>query len=113
MSINVKALKVSLLCSLSLATLFGLMSLVLYFGEWGRLVLVTLFGVFIGLVAAPELEPKAFKKAWVLQLGSAVIVGLLVGLIFDLNNENIVAAILIAGFIGWAAPYWIKYVPIP
>jgi hypothetical protein len=113
MSINVKALKISMLCSLSFSALFGLVSLVLYFGEWERLLLVCLFGFFIGFVAAPEFEPKAFKKAWLLQLSGGVIAGLLVGLIFGLNNENIVAVALIGGFIGWTAPYWIKHVPIP
>lgn len=108
-----KALKISMLFSLSFSTFFGLVSLVLYFGEWERLLLLCLLGFFIGFVAAPEFEPNAFKKAWLLQLSGGAIAGLLVGLIFVLNSENILALVLIGGFIGWAAPYWIKHVPIP
>ena len=110
---RVKALKVSVICGLGGALIFAAFSLVFYFGEWARLALVFVMGLFIGLIAAPELEPKAFKMAWLYQLGSGVVAGLLVGLAFNLGAETIMLTTLLGGLLGWSAPFWVKHVPIP
>jgi hypothetical protein len=108
-----KALKVSAICSFGFALLFAAFSLVFYFGDWPRLGFVFFTGLFVGLVAAPEIEPKAFKRAWLFQLGSGVASGVLVTLAFHLSAEAITLGALIGGLLGWSAPFWAKHVPIP
>jgi len=95
------------------ALVFSGFSLVFYFGDWSRLILVGCFGLFVGFLAAPELAPKAFKKAWAIQLICGAIAGAIVGVVFSLNNTDIVSASIIGGFIGWSANLWVKHVPIP
>jgi hypothetical protein len=92
---------------------FAIVSLIFYFGDWDRLAAVTLMGLFIGLVAAPEFEPKAFKKAWIWQLVSASVFGGLFGYVFSGDSEVIIACIIIFGFLGVTASYWVKHVQVP
>ena len=113
MRINFKALQIALICSLGLASLFGLFSLTFYFGNWSRLAFVSSLGIFIGLVAAPEFEPKAFKSAWVFQLCSGSVSGLLVGFTLDMDPTNMAASVAIGALFGGTASFWVKHVPIP
>ena len=113
MCINSKAAKIALVCSLGLASLFGLFSLIFYFGNWSRLAFVSSLGLFIGLVAAPEFEPKAFKSAWVLQLASGLALGLVAGFGLKMDPSNMVASVAIGGFLGFTASFWVKHVPVP
>ena len=100
--------------SISFVTvLFAIVSLIFYFGDWGRLAAVTLMGLFIGLVAAPEFEPKAFKRAWLWQLVSASVFGGLFGYVFSGDLEIIIACTIIFGFLGITASYWVKHVQVP
>ena len=110
---KLKGIKVSIYSGLFFAVLFGAISLIFYFGEWSRFFLVSSFGLFVGLVAAPEFEPRAFKKAWLFQLVNGIIAGVLIGLVLGLSQENIFAIAIIGGFVGWSAPYWVKHVQIP
>jgi hypothetical protein len=49
-----RALRILAISSLGFAGFFGLLSLTLYFGDWDRLLIVVAFGLFFGLVAAPN-----------------------------------------------------------
>lgn len=113
MNTKLKALKLTAICGLGSGMLFAVFSLVFHFGDWRRLILVFGIGVFVGLVGAPEIEPKAFKKAWLLQLVSGVLAGVLVSLAFNLSTEATAVAALLGGLLGWSAPFWVKYIPIP
>jgi hypothetical protein len=108
-----KALKVSAICSIGFALLFAAFSLVFYLGDWPRFVFVFCTGLFVGLVAAPEFEPSAFKMAWLFQLGSGVAAGTLVALAYQADAETIGVAALLGGVLGWSAPFWAKHVQIP
>ena len=68
-------LKVLCFSGIAFSLVFSGFSLVFYFGDWSRLILVACFGLFIGFLAAPEFAPKAFKKAWVIQLICGAIAG--------------------------------------
>ncbi|MCU7960819.1 MAG: hypothetical protein KZQ58_12665 [gamma proteobacterium symbiont of Bathyaustriella thionipta] len=113
MNRNTTALKISAFCSLGLAFVFGLFSLVFYYADWHRLLLVSLLGFFLGLMAAPELQPKAFKRAGLLQVSSGFSAGMVFGYWFQLQPETIWLAALSGAFLGWLAPLWIKYLSIP
>ena len=93
--------------------LFAVVSVLFYYGDWVRLLSVTLMGVFIGLVAAPEIEPKAFKMGWVWQLVSGGVFGGLLGFVFSGNNQVIAASLIIFSFIGVTASYWVKHIQVP
>lgn len=108
-----KQLKILFLCGIGFALVFSCFSLVFYFGDWPRLTLVGSFGLFFGFVAAPEFEPKAFKKAWVIQSVCGVIAGGIMGFVFSLNDTDIASVSIIGGFIGGTANLWVKHVPIP
>ena len=103
----------ALLCGLSFSCAFGLISLVFYFGEWERLLFVSLFGFFIGLIAAPEIDKQAFPKPAIFQVLSGLMAGLVIGVAFSLDTDKIMFLAILGGVLGWLAPYWIKYVQIP
>jgi len=108
-----KATRIILISSCGFSSMFGVSSLLFYFGDWTRFLAVTLLGFFIGLIAAPEIEPKAFTLAWLLQLCSGMLAGGVGGWLFQLTFESIAVSIVIGGFVGWLAPFWVKHVSIP
>ena len=108
-----KWLKLSIICSLSGAIIFGVFSLVFYYGDWSRFSLVTTIGFFVGLLSAPEFDRKSFKNPALFQVVSGSIVGAIAGEMFGLDVEGIIILLIAGGFLGWLSPYWIKYVTIP
>ena len=48
--------------------------------DWSRLIYVFVMGLFIGLVLAPEIEPKAFKKPWLFQILGGAIFGIILAI---------------------------------
>ncbi|ENO14042.1 hypothetical protein J057_21650 [Marinobacter nanhaiticus D15-8W] len=92
---------------------FSAVSLVFYFGDWQRLALVGSAGVFVGLVAAPTIEPKAFKHAWAYELLFGALAGAILGLVSGAGPQAAGLGALLGGVLGYLAPYWIKHVPIP
>ncbi len=108
-----KKAKLIFYCTLFFAGLFGAVSLVFYFGEWKRFQLLVLAGGFVGLIAAPEFEPKAFRRAWVYQLLSGSIAGGLLGMSFVKSFEAAAIGAIVGGVLGVLAPYWVKEMPVP
>lgn len=106
-------LKIISISALSCAALFTAFSLVFYFGDWVRLLLVAALGIFVGLLAAPSIEPKAFKHAWAYELSAGAMAGALAGFIVVGSGEAAGAGALIGGVLGFMAPYWIRYVTVP
>ncbi len=49
---------------------FSIFSLIFSFGDWRRLAFVASAGIFLGVVAATSIEPKAFRHAWAYELVS-------------------------------------------
>jgi len=109
----VQELKVATLCSLITAFVFSIFSIVFYYGDWDRLLVVSLLGFFLGLIAAPELDPKAFKRACLFQLLSGMVSGGVIGWILCPDQICILIAIVAGGLLGWTAPFWLKLIPIP
>ncbi|GAB5478651.1 MAG: hypothetical protein Marn2KO_21180 [Marinobacter nauticus] len=106
-------LKVISISVLFFAGFASILSLIFFFGEWSRLLAVAVAGVFLGLLAAPSIEPKAFKHAWAYEILSGAVAGALIGLIFIGSGESVVMGAMIGGILGYTAPYWIKHAQIP
>ena len=108
-----KTLKVITISGLSISFIFALCSLIFFFGDWPRLIAVSILGLFVGFIAAPEFEPKAFKEPFLWQAFCGFAVGLTVALYFDLENPFFILSILVGTVLGGTATLWIKHVPIP
>ncbi|MFL0811435.1 MAG: hypothetical protein K6L76_13535 [Agarilytica sp.] len=106
-------MKTALFSILFFSGVFSLTSVIFYFGDWKRLMIVAFAGVFVGLVAAPELEPKAFKMAWAWQLVSGAIAGVFIASVFSNDPQVLIASSIICAFIGTTAKYWINHVQVP
>lgn len=102
-------LRITIYCALFFAVIFGLFSFVFYFGDWHRLGFVAAFGLFFGICAAPDIEPKKFKHGWLLQIAAGFIAGLLAGVFFNLEIGLIFSCGIIGGFVGRLTPMWARY----
>jgi uncharacterized membrane protein YeaQ/YmgE (transglycosylase-associated protein family) len=105
--------KITIYSALIVSAVFSCFSLVFYFGEWDRFAVVTIFGLFIGIIAAPKIEPKKFKHGMLLQISAGVVAGIFAGVFFNLSIDLVASCGVIGGFLGGLAPSWIKHVQIP
>ena len=105
--------KITLYSSIAFGLIFSFFSLIFYFGDWTRLIIVFVFGLFIGIIAAPEFEPKTFNKAWIFQTLGGMLFGITLGVVLDLEINAIVTISFICAFLGFTTSYWLKHIPIP
>lgn len=104
-----KAFKISMICGFNIAFLSTLLSLIFNFDYWLNLVVVSFIGMFLGLLAAPEFEPKAFKYPSLFQSCCGIAVGVFFGIIIKGNAETLLASAFIGGMLGWSVSFWIKH----
>ncbi|ADE56100.1 protein of unknown function DUF395, YeeE/YedE [Coraliomargarita akajimensis DSM 45221] len=74
---------------------------------------VSIVGLFIGFLGAPEFEPKAFKKPILWQTSCGFAAGLTVAIQFNLENPYFIVAAIAGTALGGTASLWIKHAPIP
>jgi hypothetical protein len=67
-------------------------------------------GILLGAIAAPEIEPRAFRYPALWQVLFAVIGCALVAFVWDAPAEGYLLAIVGGGVLGYAAPMWIKHI---
>lgn len=108
-----RELKGATLCGFITSLLFFIISLAFYFADWERLIFVTVLGFCLGWIAAPEIEPKAFKNPSLFQLLSGTVSGGLMGWILSSDPISISIGFVLGGLFGWVAPFWLKHIPIP
>lgn len=92
---------------------FTIFSLIFNFGDWYRLALLACAGIFVGVVAAPSIEPKAFRHAWAYELVFGCLAGAVLGWVLGSRVEVVGIGALLGGILGYLAPYWVKHVQIP
>jgi len=109
----VQAAKITFFSIIAFAGSFALVSTIFYFGDWARLIWVSSLGLFIGVVAAPEFDRKAFKFPTTLQAIAGGVAGYLVAQFFGLSPESTVASAGLGGMVGVSASFWVKHVVIP
>jgi uncharacterized membrane protein YjjP (DUF1212 family) len=87
--------------------------LLFYFGDWPRIGTTFVLGLFLGLVAAPEFEPKAFKHPIMFQFFGGLFFGMILGIFLKLDTSSIIATAVIGALLGGTASYWVKHAPLP
>ena len=105
--------KVTFYYSILFGLVFSLFSLIFYFGDGERLMVVFIFGLFVGMIAAPEFEPKIFNQAWIFQTLGGMLFGVTMGVVLSLEIVNIVILSFICAFFGFTVSFWLKHIPIP
>ena len=108
-----RSLKVASFFAVIFAAMFAVVSAIFYFGEWYRLIAVSCIGAFVGLVAAPEFEPKAFARPRLVQAVSGLFAGVFSGVAVGFALDLVLAAGALGLLVGFLAPIWIKHVQIP
>lgn len=107
------SLKTASFFSIGFALLFAVASAVFYFGDWYRLIAVACIGAFVGLVTAPEFEPKAFSRPRLVQSISGLFAGAIAGIVAGFSMNIVLATGIVGLLVGWLTPVWVKHVQIP
>jgi hypothetical protein len=74
---------------------------------------LALAGAFLGAIAAPDLEPTAFRHATLWQIFFAILGSLSVAFFFKAEPVGYVVAIVIGATLGYFAKYWTRYIDVP
>ena len=106
-------LKVIFFSSFGLAVFASASSILFYFGDWKRFGFLFVLGLFLGLVAAPEFEPKVFKYPKIFQFFGGLFFGMILAIFFKLEVSSIISISIIGALLGATATYWLKYVSLP
>ena len=77
------------------------------------LALLSVAGGFFGAIAAPEIEPRAFRRPALWQIGFSVIGCVLVAALLGANAEGYGLAAMLGILLGFFAPSWIKHLTLP
>ena len=106
-------LKVIFYSCFGLAIFASASSLVFYFGDWSRFTFLFVLGLFLGLVAAPEFEPKVFKYPQLFQFFGGLFFGLILAIFLQLEMPSIIAVSAIGALLGITTTYWFRHVSLP
>ena|SRR5690606_2285556 len=74
---------------------------------------LALSGIFLGLVAAPEISPKDFKHPIVWQISFCTLGFMVVAFVLSAPPLGYLLAVLLGIIIGYLAPGWVKHINIP
>ena len=72
-----------------------------------------LAGAIIGLIAAPEIEPKLFKYPALWQVTFSIIGFIILAYSLSSSLTGYGLAVIAGIVIGWLAPYWVKHINAP
>lgn len=107
-------IKLSLLVCISFGIIFSISALSFEHWSWFKFVTMFLFGITIGGLFIPELEPKATKKPVLFQTIVGAIGGSLLAVITtDYNPQHLIIGLVAGTILGISAQFWIKYIPMP
>ena len=105
--------KVALFASAALAVLF------VVFGGFSSgyslrsVTLLAVSGGLLGAIAAPDLEPEAFRHATLWQMSFAILGSILVAFHVKAHPIGYLVAVVIGAVLGYFARYWTKYINLP
>jgi hypothetical protein len=113
MRISMKSILFTIKVAVLTGLVFGSLSLLFYFGDWSRFLLVSLFGFAVGTIAAPEIDASLFKNGWALQIFGGLFGGVSFSLLVTTDMQMVFAVAILGGLIGWLGPFWIKHIQVP
>jgi hypothetical protein len=105
--------KYAAIFGLSSAAIFGLCSLIFHFGDWVRLGVVSALGLFAGILAAPEFEPKHFTSPIVWRTISGGIFAFILSLVINPSGDYMLVFTVSGALLGATASLWLKHLQIP
>lgn len=109
MSRKLRVIFFSVICCSAIPSV---LTLIFTVGDMFSVVAVAATGALIGVFAAPSIEPKAFKRAWLYEMGAGGLTGALLGLLFGASIEAVGIGMSIGAAVGYLAPFWIKHVTV-
>jgi hypothetical protein len=74
---------------------------------------LALAGALLGAIAAPDLEPKAFRYPELWQMFFSILGCVLVAANSRAGPIGYLIAVSVGGAIGFCAKYWTKYIDVP
>jgi hypothetical protein len=105
--------KVALFASVGFAILFAV------FGGFSTgyslrsIGLLALAGALLGAIAAPDLEPKAFRFPELWQMSFAILGSILIAFSCKAGPLGYAIAVVVGGVLGFFARYWTKHIQVP
>jgi len=72
-----------------------------------------LAGLFMGAIGAPEIEPRAFRRPVLWQIGFSVLGCCLVAAVLSAGFDGYALAVALGVLLGILAPLWIHYIQGP
>ena len=75
--------------------------------------LMALAGALLGAIAAPDLEPKAFRFPELWQMFFAIVGSILIAVSLKAGPIGYAIAVVVGGVLGFFARYWTKYIDVP
>jgi hypothetical protein len=110
---NIAGGKVALVASGVLAVLFVVFGGWSFGFSWRSVALLAVAGGLFGAIAAPDLEPAAFRHATLWQMFFAILGGLLIAFFVKAQPVGYAIAVLLGATLGFFARYWTKYIDVP
>jgi len=103
----------SVLCSGCCGLVFCIPAIIFYPDDIKRITFVFFAGLFVGLVAAPEIKPKLYRNVAFFQTASGALGGVLAAIAFHPKTDVAIFGFLLGGILGWLGPYWLKHITLP
>jgi hypothetical protein len=105
--------KVALVASTGLAGAFAALGGLSTGYTWRKVGLLAIAGALLGAIAAPDLEPEAFRHPIAWQMFFGILSSLLVAFQLKLDPIGYFSAAIIGMSLGYFARHWTKYIDVP
>lgn len=109
----IKSIKIILLVSIGAGVLFILSSLLCNCSELDNSLYIGFFGLFVGILVAPEVEKKLIKHKAAYHLFFGALFGIATAYIFGAGIDWYFVALLGGGLFGLATPVWYHGIHLP
>lgn len=110
---SIPGIKLVAICSCVFAVIFVVIGGFLDGYSLPSVISLAFIGMTFGAIAAPIIEPKAFRYPTLWQIAISTTVSVLVAALLGTGVDGYFFAIAIGIVIGYFAPCWVKYVTGP
>ncbi|GGM19729.1 hypothetical protein ACFQDN_25050 [Pseudomonas asuensis] len=106
-------LKIAIVIAIGCAIIFAILGGVNYGYTLSNAILFAAFGVVLGAIGAPLIEPKAFSYPISWQVFFSILSCLLIAFHLQVGPEGYALATIFGAVLGYTAPIWVKHVQGP